>query len=170
MNASTDTPPTSPAAPPTPFYYSMVLAEVIFEADGELQMLTKQFFTKADTDQFRAHRLRSLQNTAVLAVKQGLPADIQATVKVHEVFIKNVVFLGLMTDAEFWEGLGTPPAAEPAPNVMPAQDASQAALEAEATVAAADIPGERMAAPVATVTPIRPVVAPVDADGTTTPE
>lgn len=83
-------------------HFHLILCEVIFTANGELQILRKQMAEKSHSLSFNTRHLSMIQNRAASEVIQTLPADVQPTVKVLDVLITNIVYLGEQTDLEFF--------------------------------------------------------------------
>lgn len=101
MNEPTP-PDTQEVAKDSVFHYTLVVAEVIFDVDGEVGSQRIQSFSKSDTMNFPAARLKQCQNVSALQAKQNLVGapNFQAL----DVIILNLHPLGWMTDEEFWSG------------------------------------------------------------------
>ena len=137
--------------PPQKFYWTMVLAEVLFMADGQMQVLKQQFHSKSNLDHYPAQRLKQLQQVAIMQVQQntqgmGICKDFQPI----EVFLLGLVPLGLMSDQEFFARGGMTVSPIEAPGAQETlQDASSAAAETPVAEALAERPS-------ATVHTLRP--------------
>lgn len=128
------------------FFWTLVLAEVVFLADGNIQMLKQQFVSKSNLDIFPAGRITHLQREALQrtqAATQGL--GVCQSFEPVDVFLLSLVPLGAMTDAQFAQQGITFTA--PAPET--AQDGAGAADVTPATEVSASPPS-------ATVHALRP--------------
>lgn len=67
-----------------------------------------QFFSKADMVEFPANRLNQLQNVAAASAKNALPAELQEAFIATSVNFVSFIYLGHMTDADFWAGVADP--------------------------------------------------------------
>lgn len=103
-----DSPPASEAdeAPPPPlWHFTLVLAEVIFDARRSgIGSRRVQFFSKSPTSLFPAPRLQAIQQVAAHEATQTFPKE--GNVKILEVILLNMSALGMMTDEEFY-GINT---------------------------------------------------------------
>ena len=117
----------TPAPVPAPeeaqrFTYSLVLAEVVYQAGKTITSHRVQLFSKADVATFPAARLGKLQNSAAHQVQNEVT---EKDIKVLEVIILNILPLGWMTDEEFWGSRAAIPGANatmqesPKPNPTP---------------------------------------------------
>jgi hypothetical protein len=113
----------SPDAEPV-FYYSLVLAEVIFSTIEGVTSHRCQLLSKADVPVFPANRLAQIQNSAANQVQGEVKAK---DFKALEVILHGILPLGQMTNKQFWGSQGQPTEASPtaaAPqvdNVVPLQ-------------------------------------------------
>lgn len=84
-------------------YFDLVIAEVVFDTDGEtLRSQKVQFLTKYEDEVFPVARLTQLQARAAELVASAVPEDVRGKLTVHEIFILGLLPLGHMTDAEFY--------------------------------------------------------------------
>lgn len=99
-----DSPPASEAdeTPPPPlWHFTLVLAEVVFEARRTgIGSRRVQFFSKAPTSLFPAPRLQAIQQVAAHEATQTFPKE--QSIKIIEVILLNMNALGMMTDEEFY--------------------------------------------------------------------
>lgn len=99
-----NSPPASEAdeRPPSPlWHFTLVLAEVIFEARRSgIGSRRVQFFSKAPTSLFPAPRLQAIQQVAAHEATQTFPKE--GNIKIIEVVLLNMTALGMMTDKEFY--------------------------------------------------------------------
>lgn len=80
------------------FWYTAVLAEVIFTIDGKNSDTQKvQFFTKSDIEHFPIKRLQQLQNSSVMMLQNAG----KKLGTIQGVWLLQLVPLGYMTDEEF---------------------------------------------------------------------
>lgn len=105
MTDSTVAPSTDESQPVRPLFFTLVSAQVIFVANGEANMLTKQTFASAADQNYTARHILHLQNTVATQVKNEVEASGQTFDKLIDVVILALVPLGLMTGEEFWDGM-----------------------------------------------------------------
>ena len=95
------------------FYYSLVLAEVIFQTEKGVSSHRIQLFSKSNIEGFPANRLSQLQNSAAHQIQEQVQGAVSyKQFKALEVLLLNILPLGYMTDSQFWETTSIP---DPAP-------------------------------------------------------
>ncbi len=118
----TETPETpNPTAQPS--YFSLILAEVIFQTEDGIASRRVQFLSQSLEDLFPADRLTQLQNSAAHTVREQLKGPKQY--QVHEVLLLSIIPLGRMTQVEFFgPGVTTAMDAQTTEQIAPAETAS----------------------------------------------
>ena len=91
-----------PSDKPIPVFFSMVVAEVIFETEHGVASRRKQLFTEFEREIFPAHRLNQILNNVSQQVRNELKQA--KKFEVHEVLFLAIHPLGWMTYEEFYGG------------------------------------------------------------------
>lgn len=98
---------------PRLLYFTLVTAQVVFVANGEVQMITRSQFGSSPDPEFTARYLLQLQNNMAYQVKQQIEAQGATFDKALDVIILALAPLGRMTHEDFWAGMGEAPESVP---------------------------------------------------------
>jgi hypothetical protein len=96
-------------------FYTLITAQIVFVANGEIQMITRSHFGFSPSPNYTAHYLLQLQNALAFQVRNHVESQGVKFEKTLDVVILSLVPLGQMTQEEFWEGMGSTQEAETVP-------------------------------------------------------
>ena len=87
-------------------FFTLVVAQVVFLVNNEMQMITRQTFSSSPESQFTARHLLHIQNAVLMQVRSEiLRSQPGSEFKGLDVIILNLIPAGHMTRDEFWEGM-----------------------------------------------------------------
>ncbi len=87
-------------------FFTLVVAQVVFLVNNEMQMITRQTFSSSPESHFSARHLLHIQNSVLMQVhSEILSGQPGAEFKGLDVIILNLIPAGHMTRDEFWAGM-----------------------------------------------------------------
>jgi hypothetical protein len=86
-----------------PYWYYLVLAEVMFSDENGVHMARSQFYHRGEEQRLGAGRINHLTQVAAVNVRNTLPKDI--SFELHEVHFVSINCIGQFTEDEFWDGV-----------------------------------------------------------------
>lgn len=87
-------------------FFTLVVAQVVFLVNNEMQMITRQTFSSSPEPQFTARHLLHIQNAVLMQVRSEILRNQPGTeFKGLDVIILNLIPAGHMTRDEFWAGM-----------------------------------------------------------------
>lgn len=101
-------------------HFTLVTAQVVFVANGDVQMVTRSTFGNSPSPNIPARMLLQIQNTIVHQVATETNRTGNKFEKALDVIVLNIAPLGYMTQEEFWEGMGQEPETAPMDAAPPA--------------------------------------------------
>lgn len=94
---------------PRRMYFTLVTAQVVFVANGDVQMVTRSTFGNSPSPNIPARMLLQIQNTIVHQVATETNRSGNKFDKALDVIVLSIAPLGHMTQEEFWAGMGQEP-------------------------------------------------------------